>query len=95
MFPILQKRKLADNTYLIEIDASEIAKKAKAGQFIVLRIDEKGERIPLTIADCSKKTITLVFLVVGKTTTELSLLKKGDLLMDVVGPLGNPSKIDQ
>jgi len=95
MFPILQKRKLADNTYLIEIDASEIAKKAKAGQFIVLRIDEKGERIPLTIADSSKKTITLVYLVVGKTTTELSLLKKGDLLMDVVGPLGNPSKIDQ
>lgn len=94
MFPISQKRKLAENTYLIEIEAPEIARKAKAGQFIVLRIDEKGERIPLTIADSSKKTITIVFLVVGKTTAELSLLKKGDSLMDVVGPLGNPSKIE-
>ncbi len=95
MFPILQKRKLAENTYLIEVEAPEIAKKAKAGQFIILRIDEKGERIPLTIADSSKKTITLVFLVVGKTTTDLSLLKRGDSLIDVVGPLGNPSKVDQ
>lgn len=95
MFPILQKRKLAENTYLMEIEAPHIAKKARAGQFIILRIDEKGERIPLTIADSSKRTISLVFLVVGKTTTQLSLLKKGDLLMDVVGPLGNPSKIQQ
>ncbi len=95
MFPILQKRKLAESTYLIEIEAPIIAKKAKAGQFIILRIDEKGERIPLTIADLAKKTITLIFLVVGKTTTELSLLKKGDSLTDVVGPLGNPSKIQQ
>lgn len=95
MFPILQKRKLAENIYLMEIEAPEIAKKAKAGQFIILRINEMGERIPLTIADSSKKTITIVFLVVGKTTTELSLLKGGDSLMDVVGPLGNPSKIQQ
>ena len=65
MFPILQKRKLAESIYLIEVEASQIAKKAKAGQFIILRIDEKGERIPLTIADSSKKTITIVFLVVG------------------------------
>jgi len=94
MYAILQKRKLAENTYLMEIEAPDIAKKAKAGQFIILRIDEKGERVPLTIADSSKKTITIVFLVVGKTTTELALLKKGDSLIDVVGPLGNPSKID-
>ena len=57
MFPITQKRKLAENTYLIELEAPEIAKRAKAGQFVVIRIDEKGERIPLTIADSSKKTI--------------------------------------
>lgn len=95
MHPILQKRKLAENTYLIEIEAAAIAKKAKPGQFIILRIDEKGERIPLTIADSTKKTITIVILVVGKTTTELSLLKKGDSIMDVVGPLGNPSKIQE
>lgn len=95
MFPILQKRKLAESIYLMEIEAPEIAKKAKAGQFVVLRINEKGERIPLTIADSEKKTITIVFLVVGKTTTDLSLLKKGDFLMDVAGPLGNPSKIQE
>lgn len=95
MFPIAQKRKLAENTYLMEIEVSEIAKKAKAGQFIIIRIDEKGERIPLTIADSTKKTITVVFLVVGKTTTQLASLKKGDSLMDVVGPLGNPSKTGQ
>ena len=94
MYPILQKRKLAENTYLLEIEAPEIAKKAKAGQFVILRIDEKGERIPLTIADSTKKTVTLIILVVGKTTTNLSLLKKGDSLIDLVGPLGNPSKID-
>lgn len=93
MFPILQKRKLAEDTYLIEIEAAEIAKKAKAGQFVILRKDEKAERIPLTIADFTKKTITIILLVVGKTTTELALLKKGDSLLDVVGPLGNPSKI--
>ena len=95
MYPILQKRKLAESTYLIEIESPVIAKRAKAGQFIILRIDEKGERIPLTIADSAKRAITIVFLVVGKTTTELSLLKKGDSLMDVVGPLGNPSKIQE
>ena len=95
MFEIVQKRKLAENTYLIEIEASEIAKKAKAGQFVIIRIDEKGERIPLTIADSSKKTVTIVFLVVGRTTIQLSELKKGDSLLDVVGPLGNPSKIEK
>ncbi len=73
MYPILQKRKLAENTYLIEIEAPVIAKRAKAGQFIILRIDEKGERIPLTIADSAKKTITIVFLVIGKTTTEIKV----------------------
>ena len=95
MYLIEQKRKLAENTYLIEIGASEIAKKAKAGQFVMIRADEKGERIPFTIADSTKKTITLVFLVIGKTTMQLASLKKGDSLMDVVGPLGNPSKIQQ
>ncbi|HZX45370.1 MAG TPA: sulfide/dihydroorotate dehydrogenase-like FAD/NAD-binding protein [Candidatus Nanoarchaeia archaeon] len=93
MYPILQKRKLSEGTYLMEVDAPDVAKKAKPGQFLMVRIDEKGERIPLTIADSSKRTITLVFLVVGKTTEQLSGLKKGDELIDVAGPLGNPSKI--
>ncbi|MBW2975449.1 sulfide/dihydroorotate dehydrogenase-like FAD/NAD-binding protein [Candidatus Woesearchaeota archaeon] len=95
MYPILQKRKLAENTYLIEIEAPAIAKKAKPGQFVILMIDEKGERIPLTIADSGKRTITIVFLAVGKTTTQLSALKKGDSIVDFVGPLGTPSKIQE
>jgi len=95
MFKIAKKQKLAENTYLMEIAAPEIAKKAKAGQFIILRIDEKGERIPLTIADFNKKTITIVFLVVGKTTEQLANLRKGDYLLDFVGPLGNPSEIKE
>ena len=91
MFPILRKQKLAENTYLMEIEAPDIAKKAKAGQFIMLRIDEQGERIPLTITDVDKKSITIVFLVVGYTTEKLSTLKKGDSLLNFVGPLGHPS----
>ena len=84
MFNILKKEKLAKDTYLMEIEAPDVAKKAKAGQFIMLRIDEKGERIPLTIADFDKKTITLVFLVVGKTTMQLSKMRKGDNILDFV-----------
>jgi len=95
MFPILRKQKLAEKTFLLEIEAPLIAKKAKAGNFVVLRIDENGERIPLTIADFSKKTITLVVLVVGKTTEQLSTLRKGDFLLDLVGPLGNAALIKE
>jgi len=93
MFNILKKQKLAEKTYLMEIEAPEIAKRAKAGQFIMLRIDEEGERIPLTIADSTKKTITIVFLDVGYTTHKLSNMKKGDTLLDFVGPLGKPSLV--
>jgi len=92
MFPILKKQKLAENTYLMEIEAPEIAKKSEPGQFIMLRIDQKGERIPLTIADSNRKSITLIFLTVGRTTTQLSNLKKGDSLLDVVGPLGKATE---
>ncbi len=95
MYAIEQKRKLAEDTYLMEIGASDIAKKVKPGQFVIIRIDEKGERIPLTVADSTKKTITIVFMVVGKTTMQMASLKKGDSLMDVVGPLGNASKIQE
>lgn len=93
MYPVIKKHKLAENTYLMEIEAPKIARKAQPGQFIILRIDEKGERIPLTIADYNRKTITVVFLVVGKTTEQLSQLRKNDSLLDVVGPLGNKSGI--
>lgn len=95
MFEILKKQKLAENTYLMEISAPAVAKKAKSGNFVILRIDEAGERIPLTIADYSKKTITVIFLVVGKTTKQLSNLRKGDVLLDFCGPLGNNTEIKE
>lgn len=90
---ILRKEKLAENIFLMQIAAPEIAKKSCAGNFVVLRIDEKGERIPLTIADYDNKTITLVFQVVGKTTQDLAKLKEGDKIADLLGPLGNKSDI--
>jgi len=95
MYKVLRKLQLAPNIKLVEINAPEVAMKAKAGQFVILRIDEKGERIPLTLAEweLKKGTITLIFLEVGVTTRKLGALGVGDEIFDVVGPLGNPSDI--
>jgi ferredoxin--NADP+ reductase len=81
---------------LMEIEAPEVAAKARAGQFIILRIDEEGERIPLTIADFdrSRGTITTIFQEVGYTTRRLGTMEAGDALADFVGPLGQPSEIE-
>jgi len=96
MYKIVRREVLAEDSDLFEIHAPEIAKKAKAGQFVIIKINETGERIPLTIADfdAKKGTITLVALRVGKTTHLLSTLKAKDEILDVVGPLGNPTEID-
>jgi len=94
-YEILKKQKIAENTYEMQIEVPDVAKKAQPGQFIILRIDEKGERIPLTIADYDKKTITIVFLAVGRTTQQLSTLRKGDFILDFAGPLGNKSEIKE
>jgi NAD(P)H-flavin reductase len=96
-FSIVRKEELVPSIHLMEISAPQIAKKAQPGQFLILRIDEKGERIPLTIADFSREkgTITTIFMVVGKTTTRLSALKAGDELQDFIGPLGTPAHIAQ
>ena len=90
MFEILARKDLAPSIKQLEIDAPLIAQKAQPGQFIILRIKEGGERIPLTIADydAQKGTITVVFQEVGKTSKELGTLKAGDKLIDFVGPLG-------
>lgn len=95
-FKILRKQELAPAIHLMEISAPRIAQKAQPGHFIILRIDEKGERIPLTIANFSREqgTITTIFMVVGGTTMRLSGLKAGDELQDFVGPLGNPALIE-
>jgi ferredoxin--NADP+ reductase len=81
---------------LYRIYAPRIAKKAAAGQFVILRVDENGERIPLTIADWNADdgTVSVVFMEVGTTTTKLSRLKVGDYVADIVGPLGNPTEIE-
>jgi sulfide dehydrogenase (flavoprotein) subunit SudB (EC 1.8.1.-) len=93
---ITEKFYLSENVVRMALEAPEIAKKRKAGQFIVIMIDEKGERIPLTIADSDveKGTITIIFQVVGKTTACLAALNAGDNISGVQGPLGNQTEIN-
>jgi ferredoxin--NADP+ reductase len=96
LYKILEREDLVPGIHLFEMAAPAVAQKARAGQFVVVRIDEKGERIPLTIADWDKDkgTVTIVFMEVGATTARLGLLKKGDAIADFVGPLGVPAEIE-
>ena len=95
MFTILKKEELSPSVYAMEIDAPRVAKKAEPGQFVVLRVSETGERIPLTIANFDRETgrILIVFQVIGASTMELAALGEGDSILDFVGPLGRPSEI--
>lgn len=95
MFKILRKEEWSPNVYAMDIEAPRVAKKAQAGQFIVLRVNEEGERIPLTIADFDRETgrILIVFQAIGASTMELAALEAGDSILDFVGPLGRPSEI--
>ncbi|KPU62335.1 ferredoxin-NADP reductase [Thermococcus sp. EP1] len=97
MFKIVHKEKLAPHINLFEIEAPKIAKHAKPGQFVVIRLHERGERIPLTIADKNIETgtITIVAQEVGKSTYELGTYEAGQYLLDILGPLGKPSHIDK
>lgn len=90
------KKQLNNCTYLYDVYNEMIVKKAKPGQFIILRVHEKGERIPLTINSVNYKnnTVRIIFVVVGKTTYDLSLLEQEDVILDFVGPLGNSTKVD-
>ena len=94
MYPILEKRRLNETTTLMRVLAPRVAKKAGPGPFIILRIDENGERIPLTIAgyDRESGSVTIIFQKVGKTTIHLDELNAGDSLLDFVGPLGRVSE---
>lgn len=96
MFKIVSKQKIAPKEFDIWVEAARIAKHAKAGQFVVLRVDDLGERIPLTIADYDKEKglIRLIFQVVGKTTAAMSCLNVGDSIKDISGPLGTPSEVE-
>lgn len=95
MYKILEKRELARGIKLLKFSAPEIARKVKAGQFVILRVDATGERIPLTIVDWSadEGSITLVFLEIGVSTKKLGMLNVGDAILDLSGPLGNPTEI--
>jgi len=95
MHKIVHKRELAPGIKLFKVHAPDIASKAKPGQFVILMIGEKGERIPLTIADYKddEGTVAFAFNEVGKTTKQLGCLREGDSIPNVVGPLGNPSEI--
>ncbi|MBU2646068.1 sulfide/dihydroorotate dehydrogenase-like FAD/NAD-binding protein [bacterium] len=98
MNTILFKKQLSDDVFLMRIAASNIAEERQPGQFIILQLDnDYGERIPLTIADAdeSEGSITIIFQVVGKTTTDLSKLNEGDTISNLVGPLGTPTHIEK
>ncbi len=94
-YKVLKKEEIAPSVHRMVIDAPDVAKAAKAGQFIILRIDEKGERVPLTIADFDREkgTVAIIFQEMGKTTKQLAKLSAGEFLEDVVGPLGTPSDV--
>lgn len=96
MFKILRKEALNPTVTLMEVDAPFVAKKAEPGQFIILRADEEGERIPLTIAgyDRERGSVTIIFQIVGGTTERLNKMQVGDCIADFVGPLGNPTEVD-
>nr|WP_319490162.1 sulfide/dihydroorotate dehydrogenase-like FAD/NAD-binding protein [uncultured Caproiciproducens sp.] len=96
MFTIVEKRKLNDSMTLMAVEAPYIAKKAKAGQFIILRVNEFGERIPLTVADYDREkgTITIIYQKVGKTTLMLDQLNVGDAILDFIGPLGQATELE-
>lgn len=96
MYKIVNKVKLNDTVTSMEIEAPLVAKKAQAGQFIILRVDENGERIPLTIAgfDREKGTVRIIFQIIGATTALLNTKDVGDFILDFVGPLGNETKLD-
>ena len=95
-YKIVKKADLNSQIYLMEIEAPLVAKKAAPGQFVILRIDEKGERVPFTIADFNKEkgTVTVIIQAVGKTTRDLSKLNEGDTILDFAGPLGMPTPLE-
>jgi len=96
-YRIMEKKVLGPDSYLLIVKAPYVARSAKPGQFVILRVHEKGERIPLTIAgvDREKETVTIIFQVVGKTTKLLSSFNVGDEICDFLGPLGSPTEIEK
>ena len=96
MYKILKRKVLVPNTVYLKVEAPEIARKAKPGQFVILRIDEVGERFPLSLTGWDEKggTLEVLFLIMGRSTMKLASLREGDCIRDVVGPLGRPTEIE-
>ena len=94
MARIIEKTNLNDNTIKFVVKAPAIAKKALPGQFIILRLDEKGERVPFTISSTDDENVTIIVQIVGGTTMRMNALKAGDGFLDFVGPLGKPTELD-
>lgn len=94
MFKIIKKARLSENIVRMDVEAPLVAKKAAPGQFLVVRTHQKGERIPLTIADNTDRTVALVFQEVGASTKMLGAMKEGDNILDVLGPLGNATEVE-
>lgn len=94
MYQILKAEKLADKIYLMVVEAPRVARSCEPGEFVIVKMDEEGERIPLTICDFDREkgTVTIVFQTVGASTEKMSALREGDAFRDFVGPLGNPSE---
>ena len=94
MYKILKAEKLADKIYLMDVEAPRVAKRCQTGEFVIVKTDETGERIPLTICDFDREkgTVTIVFQIVGASTLKMSHLQAGDAFQDFVGPLGQPSE---
>jgi ferredoxin/flavodoxin---NADP+ reductase len=97
VYKILEHQDLAPSIHLFKIEAPQLARKAQAGQFVIIRIDERGERIPLTLADWDSEngSITIIFMEVGATTCRLARLKTGDSIENLAGPLGLPTHIEK
>lgn len=95
MYKILGKRLLANNIYLMDIEAPRVARSCEPGQFVILKMDERGERIPLTICDYDKEkgSVTIVFQTLGESTKEMARYEEGEYFADFVGPLGRPSEM--
>ena len=96
MYKIVKKEILVPNTIYLKAEAPEIARKAKPGQFVILRVDEVGERFPLSLTgwDEAEGTLEILFLIMGRSTMKLAALGEGDCIMDIAGPLGKPSEIE-
>ncbi|QYZ77971.1 sulfide/dihydroorotate dehydrogenase-like FAD/NAD-binding protein [Methanofollis formosanus] len=93
MYQVEDATQLSENVYQIWVNAPQVARHARAGQFLIIRVDETGERIPLTISATKGDSVRVIYMAVGKTTELLATKKKGDVLADIVGPLGTPSEI--